>query len=182
MGNISNYVRVLKAKLQDVFVVDSTDNNVTTTKSVTVEQIGDAICGEQVHATLETDDKTIIGGINENKDKVGDLSQLTTTDKSSLVGAVNEVNKGLVKSVFLTTTYNCSYSDANTIGYRGTGPDITTLTGYPTGKNILAVVIERSYVDNKIYPAITSLDTNTLYTESKNSGTAYIGMRVLYTD
>lgn len=109
------------------------------------------------------------------------IDNLTTTNKT-LVGAVNEVNKGLVKSVFLTTTYNCRYSDANTIGYRGTGPDITTLTGYPTGKNILAVVIERSYVDNIIYPAITSLDTNTLYTESKNSGTAYIGMRVLYTD
>lgn len=92
MGNISNYVRVLKAKLQDVFVIDSTDNNVTSTKSVTVEQIGDAICGEQVHSDLKTDDQTIIGGINENKDKVGDLSQLTTTDKSSLVGAVNEVN------------------------------------------------------------------------------------------
>lgn len=95
MGNISNYARVLKAKLQDVFVIDSTDNNVTSTKSVTVEQIGDAICGEQVHATLETDDKTIIGGINENKDKVGSLSQLTTSDKSSLVGAVNEVNNQL---------------------------------------------------------------------------------------
>lgn len=92
MGKISNYARVLKAKLQDVFVIDTTDSNVTSTKSVTVEQIGDAICGEQVHATLETDDQTIIGGINENKDKVGDLTTLTTTDKSSIVGAVNEVN------------------------------------------------------------------------------------------
>ena len=87
-----------------------------------------------------------------------------------------------VKSIFLTTTYACSYPDNNTIGHRGTGPNITTLTGYPTGKTILAVVIERSYVENKIYPAITSLDANILYTESKNSGTAYIGMRVLYTD
>jgi hypothetical protein len=104
------------------------------------------------------------------------LSPIDDTDTASAI----EANK--VKSVFLTTTYNCSYSDSNTIGYRGTGPNITTLTGYPTDKNILAVVIERSYVDNKIYPAITSLDTNVLYTESKNSGTAYIGMRVLYTD
>lgn len=95
MGKISNYARVLVAKLQDVFVCDQTDNNVTTTKSVTVEQIGDAICGEQVHSDLKTDDQTIIGGINENKDKVGDLSQLTTTDKSSLVGAVNEVNEAI---------------------------------------------------------------------------------------
>ena len=92
MGKISNYTRVLKAKLQDVFAIDSTDNNVTTTKSVTVEQIGDAICGEQVHSDLETDDQTIIGGINENKDKVGDLSSLTTTNKDSMVDAVNEVD------------------------------------------------------------------------------------------
>lgn len=92
MGKISNYTRALVAKLQDVFVCDQTDSNVTSTKSVTVEQIGDAICGEQVHADLETDDQTIIGGINEVNDKVGSLSTLTTTDKSSIVGAVNEVN------------------------------------------------------------------------------------------
>ena len=70
MGKISNYARVLKAKLQDVFVIDSTDNNVTSTKSVTVEQIGDATCGEQVHATLETSDQTIIGAINELKAQI----------------------------------------------------------------------------------------------------------------
>lgn len=142
MGKISNYARVLVAKLQDVFVVDQTDNNVTTTKSVTVEQIGDTIAGTQVHSDLETDDQTIIGGINElAKDKnvadeyddthtysigditiygntlyicttnnttgtfdpsnwtattidsvIGSLSTLTTTEKSSIVGAVNEVN------------------------------------------------------------------------------------------
>ncbi len=147
--------------------------------------------------------------IDSNEQSIGDLSTLMTSDKSSLVVAVNEVinyhnatlptrtsqlvndsgfvnaqaiEANKVKSIFLTTTYNCSYADNNTICYRGTGPDITTLSGYPTGKTILAVVIERSYVDNKIYPAITSLDSNILYTESKNSGTAYIGMRVLYTD
>ena len=105
MGKISNYARVLAAKLQDVFVCDQTDSNVTTTKSVTVEQIGDAICGEQVHADLETDDQTIIGGVNEvngkaddNTEAIGDLSQLTTSVQSSLVGAVNEVNTKAVKS------------------------------------------------------------------------------------
>lgn len=104
MGKISNYVRVLKAKLQDVFVIDSTDSNVTTTKSVTVEQIGDAICGEQVHSDLKTDNQTIIGGINENKDKVGDLSQLTTSEKSSLVGAVNEVNEKATSFIYTDST------------------------------------------------------------------------------
>lgn len=141
MGKISNYTRALVAKLQDVFAVDQTDNNVTSTKSVTVEQIGDTIAGTQVHSDLKTDNQTIIGGINElAKDKniadeyddthtynigditiygntlyicttnnttgdfdpsnwtattidsvIGSLSTLTTTDKSSIVGAVNEV-------------------------------------------------------------------------------------------
>lgn len=99
MGKISNYTRVLKAKLQDVFVVDQTDNNVTTTKSVTVKQIGDTIAGTQVHSDLKTDSQTIIGGINENKDNIGSLSSLTTTDKSSIVGAVNEVNRQLTDYV-----------------------------------------------------------------------------------
>lgn len=67
MGKISNYTRVLKAKLADILVCDTTDSNVTTTKAVSVEQIGDATCGEQVHATLETSDQTIIGAINELK-------------------------------------------------------------------------------------------------------------------
>ena len=70
MGKISNYARALVAKLQDVFVVDQTDNNVTTTKSVTVEQIGDTIAGTQTHSTLNTSSKTLIGAINEvAKDK-----------------------------------------------------------------------------------------------------------------
>ncbi len=120
MGHISNYARVIKAKLQDVFVCDQTDSNVTSTKSVTVEQIGDAICGEQVHATLETDDQTIIGGINENKDKVGDLTTLTTTDKSSLVGAVNEVNgkKIIAQALLSDTALTTTATDYNTVSNR----------------------------------------------------------------
>lgn len=116
MGKISNYTRVLKAKLQDVFAIDSTDNNVTTTKSVTVEQIGDAICGEQVHSDLETDDQTIIGGINENKDKVGDLSSLTTTNKDSLVDAVNEVDGKITTATTVSSgsiTPNTGYTVVN---------------------------------------------------------------------
>lgn len=161
MGKISNYTRALVAKLQDVFVVDQTDNNVTTTKSVTVEQIGDTIAGTQVHSDLKTDNQTIIGGINElAKDKnvadeyddtqtydkgdvviykntlyicttnnttgawdatkwtattvqslIGDLSDLTTTDKSSLVGAVNEVNGK--QNIYATTPSNKSVTPAS---------------------------------------------------------------------
>lgn len=99
MGKISDYANVLKSKLTDLFVVYQRNDGELETKNATLEQLGDAICGEQVHATLETDDQTIIGGINENKDKVGDLTALTTTDKSSLVEAVNEVNGAISEKV-----------------------------------------------------------------------------------
>ena len=81
MGKISSYTRALVAKLQDVFVVDQTDNNVTTTKSVTVEQIGDTVAGTQTHSTLDTSSKTLIGAINEvAKDKnVADEYDSTST-------------------------------------------------------------------------------------------------------
>ena len=39
-------------------------------------------------------DDTLIGGINANAASIGDLTNLTTTDKSSLVAAINEVAQG----------------------------------------------------------------------------------------
>lgn len=55
-----------------------------------------------------TGNATVISG-NVN-DKVGNLGALTTTDKSSAVGAINEVKSGLTKqvtnSVTLPTTTN----------------------------------------------------------------------------
>ena len=65
MGKIADYANVLKSKLTDLFVVYQRNNGELETKNATLEQLGDAICGEQVHATLDTDDQTIIGGVNE---------------------------------------------------------------------------------------------------------------------
>jgi len=46
-------------------------------------------------ADLHTTDKTsIVNAINEVKDAEGDLADLTTTDKSSLVAAINEAAQG----------------------------------------------------------------------------------------
>lgn len=65
MGKISDYANVLKSKLTDLFVVYQRNEGELETKNATLEQLGDAICGEQVHADLETNDQTIIGGVNE---------------------------------------------------------------------------------------------------------------------
>ena len=151
----------------------------TTIEKITKAQ-WDAMTAEERAAFIGVVEDTNADCVPLTADNIPYDSENSIAEK--ITGIEEDVDAKSVKSIFLTTTYACSYSDNNTIGYRGTGPNITSLTGYPTGKNVLAVVIERSYVDNKIYPAITSLDSNILYTESKNSGTAYIGMRVLYTD
>lgn len=106
MGKISNYASALKAKLTDFFVIASDNNGVLETKKVTTEQIGDAVASDQVHSSLNTSDKSLIGGINEVNSNVGTLSSLTTTDKSSLVGAVNEVNKHLTYDLIATFMAN----------------------------------------------------------------------------
>lgn len=65
MGKISDYTRVLAAKLADVFVCDQTDNGTTETKSATVEQIGTAIGTLQNFADLDTSNKSLVDAINE---------------------------------------------------------------------------------------------------------------------
>ena len=59
---------------------------------------------------------TIGEAIAANTTAIGDLSQLTTTDKSSLVGAVNEVNdKFTIEDLYLNGTTK-SYTFANNKG------------------------------------------------------------------
>jgi len=53
-------------------------------------------------ATLTTTATTAVGGVNELKGNVGTLNNLTTTDKSNLVAAVNETkNFSLAISIAL---------------------------------------------------------------------------------
>jgi hypothetical protein len=53
-------------------------------------------------ATLTTTATTAVGGVNELKGNVGSLNNLTTTDKTNLVAAVNETkNFSLAISIAL---------------------------------------------------------------------------------
>lgn len=53
-------------------------------------------------ATLTTTATTAVGGVNELKGNVGTLNNLTTTDKTNLVSAVNETkNFSLAISIAL---------------------------------------------------------------------------------
>lgn len=158
MGKISDYANVLKSKLTDLFVVYQRNDGELETKNATLEQLGDAICGEQVHATLETDDKTIIGGINENKDKVGDLSQLTTTDKSSLVGAVNKVNsnKADKSGMFKIQSFSKSYS----VGADSTTNFDNSFITVPSGYTIAGVVGYTTNQDGVVAVSVRPAETS----------------------
>jgi hypothetical protein len=57
------------------------------TRKTTIQKIKEFILGIGI---LNTTSKTIIGAINENDESIGDLTTLKTTDKTSLVNAVNE--------------------------------------------------------------------------------------------
>ena len=113
---------------------------------------------------------------------IGDLSNLTTSVQSSLVGAVNS---SITKSVLLTGTLNCSYGDGSTIGYRTTNSDvidITTMSGYPTGKNILGYSIEYANMGAIGYLAIVNVMNGQISGNSKTNGNISFGVRVYYTE
>ena len=126
--------------------------------------------------------------IDENGNAIPVSGTITTAQMLPLTSSptspttADAIANQKVKSVLLTTTVTSTFSDSATIGYRGTGPNITTLTGYPTGKNILCAYVEYSHVGGATYPALSHIVSNIIYVTSKNSGTVDVGVRVLYTE
>lgn len=134
---------------------------------------------------LSVSDSTDVNtAISDNTDNIGSLSQLTTTDKSSLVGAVNEVNGGIVKTVLLTGSINSSYQDNNTIGYRNLQADrvnITSLTGYPTGKTILGYSVEYCHAQsNTSLIGIIQIYSDVININSKTNEIFDFGIKCFY--
>ena len=86
------------------------------------------------------------------------------------------------KSVLLTGTITSNYADGSTIGYRstGNGVDITSLTGYPTGKNILGYSIESAVIGTGI--ALLRISGNYIIANSKTSGDVNFAIRCYYTE
>ena len=142
---------------------------------------------------------TTDGGVtfNTGSVSVADLSSavadnITAADieYSSGVSVKDKLNSlsSLVKSVFLTSSMTCNYADNTTIGYRSTTGDkvdITTLTGYPSNKTVLGVVVEYAYVGSLgEYYKIAQLNVvnNETWANSKVGGTVRFGVRVYYLD
>ena len=91
-----------------------------------------------------------------------------------------------IKSVLLSGTINCNTADANTIGYRNTDGNkvnLTTRTGYPTGKTIIAYVIEKACITgNSNQGAIAVIDGTILNCNCKTNSICDWLVRVIYVD
>ena len=104
MGKIRDYAEALTAKLTDLFVIDTEDSSVHSTKSVSLETMGKTIAGTQTHSSLTTTSKTMVGAINEVDGKTdNDISHYTGTPTA---GTTAEAIANLIKKDTLSGTTN----------------------------------------------------------------------------
>lgn len=135
ISELSSVASLNNGDLIEVSQVDSSSPTGYTSMKASMADIGEKVVNEiQYTQELDTSAKKITGAINENKSQIGDLSQLTTTDKSSLVGAVNEVN-GIVNTITDNDLSIGSLGDAIRVTKRGNMVQITlaSLANIPTG-------------------------------------------------
>lgn len=119
MSKINEYPQAVTINNNDLFVIDQESGGDHATKSASVSQIADkATSGVQ--------------------SQIGDLSTLTTTEKSSLVGAVNEVN-GKIKS------YNYS-------GNTNSNGNLSITSSAPLTRN--SIIIGAICTSDSIYVAV----------------------------
>lgn len=115
----------------------------------TLDTAGQQIANNTSVSQLHTTSKTLAGAINEHDSEIGSLSTLTTTDKSSIVGAVNEVNTNksntlLVERKSEQVTMD-NYYKSVTISLTKTGYTAIGIVGYQT--NTVGVVCFRNNIE-----------------------------------
>ena len=153
------------------------------------------------NGTPTTTDQTIIGAINELHADQGDLDNLQTTDKSSLVAAINEAAQGGESSTEYSTSEKAvgKWVDGKTL-YRKTYVNTTpvtanlTLDAAFTPTDYTVVKIEETYktndgyknlfcyvYNNQSYAAYAIVDSNGLRINTDNQTLNEIYVTVFYT-
>lgn len=121
----------------------------------------------------------------------GKLLPMSTTDTDKVADRIEACETAIsgipiIKSVLLSGTINCNTADANTIGYRNTDANkviLTTRTGYPTGKTIIAYVVEKACITgNSNQGAIAVIDETILNCNCKINSICDWAVRVVYVD
>ena len=128
------------------------------------------------NGTPTTTDHTIIGAINEINANVGSLSSLSTTDKTSIVAAINEVTSSISNNEIVIISASVTGSEqAITLP---TGYDYTTacvvFTNYSTGQRVFS----SNGTNDSTYPtAYLHSNGNAVINANSSSGTTvYIGL------
>ncbi|MFT8348698.1 hypothetical protein [Clostridium saccharoperbutylacetonicum] len=102
---IKDFISATALALTDLLPLGQSAN----TRKTTLQDVKNLFLGT---ATLNTTDKTVNGAINENKANIGDLTTLTTIDKSSLVNAIKE-NTAFLSEIVQNP--RCQYSLNNSV-------------------------------------------------------------------
>lgn len=141
ISELSSVASLNNGDLIEVSQVDSSSPTGYTSMKASMKDVGDKVVNEiQYTQELDTSAKKITGAINENKSQIGDLSTLTTTVKSSLVGAVNEVDKKADSFIYTDSTVTdfitlfASIPNNKTVGFlMNSGTVSNCPVPYPTG-------------------------------------------------
>lgn len=110
------------------------------------------------------------------------VNDLATNDPTKPLSAAQgyTLNQNLVKCKTLTTSVGCTYQDTGSIGYRSYAAErvvVTSITGYPTGSTVLAVIPVPATWNNSCIPGF---DGTYIGVSAKASGTYSISVVVIY--
>ena len=123
------------------------------------------------NGTPTTTDQTIIGAINELHADQGDLADLTTTDKSSLVAAINEAAQGGGGGTAASVSYNNTGSGLTATNVQDA---IDELAGSAAGS--VSVTTDGTKTRNQMLDSLFALvdmskvTRNTQYVEQSSGG------------
>lgn len=109
-SDIDGDIYTAQTKADDAYTLantaDGKADNATLTANSALTNAGTANTNIGVMANLTTTDKTsLVGAINEVDGEIGDLSSLDTESKTDLVTAINEVNDEYNGTVLYQTAY-----------------------------------------------------------------------------
>lgn len=109
MSKIREYIQVVSAQLNDLFVIDRNTSGTHTTNSVSVEQIGDAIFGAKTAGDLPLGSTTPSGSTAEAIGaKATTGSAITFTPETGVTA--NLTSTVINKCAFITLTFTGSFT------------------------------------------------------------------------
>lgn len=112
------------------------------------------------------------------EDGVTEVSFVTRTN--SIYNSDGTPIGDIIKCKTLSTSVGCTYQDAGTVGYRSYAAErvvVSSISGYPTGSTILAVIPVPTTWNNSCIPGF---DGTYIGVSAKVSGTYNISVVVIY--